>query len=189
MTAVKASYVTNVAVTPAEMVLGLINANNNLKLTKDQVKFRGPAVIKGAVAEPVDYNGKKVSVVRNTSVDVDVLTDEVVDDFVTFKYQRVDLAKLFSTANANFLETTVAVGDNGLPEDMKVFIAEVKRKYGIQLTIEDFTFVKGEGNSIKVTAKVENLAYTGEFVIKYMPILDKRVANTILNGFEVPAKK
>lgn len=187
MAKIKASYITDCNVKPELMILGLINANNNLSLTEAQVKFRGPTVISGATEESVSHNGSVVKITRNTSLDIDVLSDEVADDYVTFKYQRVNLATLFSRCNPSFLETAVAVGSNGLPVDMTAFIAELKRKFSVQFTEADFTYTSVDATHIKITAKPTNLAYIGEFNIAFMPILSKRALNLSLDGFEFPA--
>ena len=187
MSEVKASYVADFSVKPEFMILSLINSANNLSLTEATVKFRGPVAISSPIEETVSHNGQDIQLTRNTTLDLDVLTDEVAEDYVTFKYARVDLAKLFSLCNPSFLETSVPVGDDGLPVEMPAFIAELKRKFLIQLTEKDFTFTSVDATHIKIAANAENLAYIGEFDISFTPVLTKRAATIELDGFSAPA--
>jgi hypothetical protein len=80
------AYVTNFTKTPLEMLLGLLNNDNNFSLVPDDVAVRNITEITKAPS------GKYY----NTSIEIDLLTNEVTDDFATFYYNRVDLAHLFS---------------------------------------------------------------------------------------------
>lgn len=186
---VKNSYFTVFNIEPVKMLLGLINNNNNLSLTEASVKIKPPVVIANAPEVEATHNGAIVKITRNTSVDIDVLTDEVAEDFVTFKYQRVDLATLFSLIEPSFLETSVDVGADGLISEANLtkFYDEIKRKYGVLLNSTDFTqSATANENTITISAVATNLAYTGSVVIHYTPTLPKRVLNKVLDGFTNP---
>lgn len=174
----------NLTFTPMELLVGLINTNNNLSLGVNQLKFKDLTPIQNPTTEQVEVNGQQVNITRDTAVMVDVLTDDVVDDFVTFKYQRINLSVLFSACTPTLLETNVAIGSNGLPVDDAVFFAEVLRKFKVNLNAVDFE-LSAQTNAVRVTAKVNNLAYTGYADIDYIPVLSKQLSNNLLNGFDL----
>lgn len=159
---------------PKAMLVSLINNDNNLNLTIDNVLLSNCKSI-----TPVTSGG----VTRNTSIDIDILNDELDNNFVTFKYARVDLGVLFSAITPMILETTVPIGIDGLPTDMPLFINEIKRKFKILFDEIDFTYAPA-ANSVVVTAGVSNCAYTGSCTVNYMPVLNKRVATKLLDGFK-----
>jgi hypothetical protein len=172
------AYVTDFTKTPKLMLIGLINNDNNFGLTEADVAFRNLAV-------EVAPEGKTY----NTSVEVDLLTDEVADDYVKFFYKRVDLVELFSLINPKFREVDVPVDAvTGLPMDNEVFVIELLRKFGVAFNAADFTWVlKPEGQGlITLTATAANLAYTGSIDIDVEASLATRVDNTLLDGFYNP---
>jgi len=89
------AYVTDMTKRPVEMLLGLINADNGLGIVESEVEILAPVV------QAADADG------RNTTVDIDlsVLPSEVEDDFVTFSYERIELATLFGECNPSFRDS------------------------------------------------------------------------------------
>lgn len=171
------NYVTDMTKKPIEMVLGLLNNDNNLGLVEADVELKGLTVVETP-------EGK----IFNTSIDIDLLTmpSEVVGDFVTFFYKRVDLTELFGDISANFREVDVPLNENGLPVDNAVFYAEALRKFGVAMTDEDFEITKKANGVLTVTAKATNIAYLNSFDIAVIDSLASRVAITQLVGFEAP---
>ena len=172
------AYVTDFTKTPKLMLIGLINNDNNFGLVEADVAFRN-------LQTEVTPDGKTY----NTSVEVDLLTDEVVDDFVKFFYKRVDLVELFSLIDPRFREVDVPLDDvTGLPSDNEVFVIELLRKFGVAFNADDFTWVLKPDfpGTLVLTATADNLAYTGEVDIDIEASLASRVDNTQLDGFYNP---
>lgn len=172
------AYVTDFTKSPKLMLIGLINNDNNFGLTEADVEFRNLT----AVATP---EGKTY----NTTVEVDLLTDEVVDDFVTFYYKRVDLVELFSLIDPKFREVDVPVDPvTRLPVDNAVFVAELLRKFGVAFNAADFTWAQKVDfpGTLVLSATAGNLAYTGSVEIDIEASLASRVATTQLDGFYDP---
>ena len=172
------AYITDFTKTPKLMLIGLINNDNNFGLVEADVAFRN-------LQTEVTPVGKTY----NTSVEVDLLTDEVVDDFVKFFYKRVDLVELFSLIDPRFREVDVPLDDvTGLPSDNAVFVAELLRKFGVAFNAADFTWAEKAGvpGTLVLTAAASNLAYTGEVDIDIEASLASRVDNTQLEGFYNP---
>lgn len=183
-----AVYVTDMTKTPVQMLLGLVNVSNDLGLKPEDVQIKPPVVIADAAPEEVlNDKGETVTITRNTSIQIDLLTDEVENEFVDFKYQRVDLGVLFSQIAPNFREVDIPLNDNGVPAVAADFFAEVQRKFGVAMTEADFAYELAGADQIRVTAKPENYAYIGEVVIDVVNSLVTRVAKTTLEGFEKPA--
>ena len=123
------AYVTDFTKTPKLMLIGLINNDNNFGLTEADVVFRNLTI------EPTP-----VGKTYNTSVEVELMTDEVVDDYVKFFYKRVDLAELFSLIEPKFREVDVPLDPvTRLPVVDAVFVAELLRKFGVAFNADDFT--------------------------------------------------
>lgn len=185
--------VSNVGVTLAQpdmtltskaMLLALINQQNNLAFTDADVNIRPPQVIASPVEEQETVNGVQVTVRRDTSVEVDVLTDEVQDDFVTFTYERISLTKLFSVCNPVIREVDIKA-DGVVP--VSAVVAEVLRKYGLKASEDEFSYTITQ-NQIVLTAKATNWAYTATATIDIEQSLLTRLAVTLLNGFEIPTE-
>lgn len=171
-------YVTDMTKKPVEMLLGLINADNNFGLVEADVAIRNLTVI-------TPPEGKTY----NTSVEVDLLTDEVQDEYVEFKYKRISLEELFSLIDPKFREVDVPVAPTGLPVDNQAFITELLRKFGVAFNTTDFSWVMKDGSTsiIELAASAGNLAYTGSVEIDVEASLATRVDNTLLDGFFAPA--
>lgn len=170
------AYVTDFTKTPKLMLIGLINSDNNFGLTEDDVVFRNLTI------EPTP-EGKTY----NTSVEVDLLTDEVVDDYVKFFYKRVDLVELFSLIDPKFREVDVPLDPvTRLPADNDVFVTELLRKFGVAFNAADFSWVVKAPGILTLAASAGNLAYTGEVDIDIEASLATRVATTQLKGFYDP---
>lgn len=173
------AYTPDFTKTPAELILGLVNHDNNKGYLVADVEMLEPTV------QTPDADG------RDTYIDIDLEVDpsEQEDDFVRFFYERVSLSTLFSLVNPNFREVDVPLNDNGLPVDAATFYAEILRKFGVAMTETDFEYALKSANVITVKAKATNVAYTGEFDIAVANSLATRIVNTVLNGFEAPAKE
>ena len=179
------AYVTNFTKTPLEMLLGLLNNDNNFSLTPDDVAVRNVAAITHAAPSGRLYN---------TSIEIDLLTNEVTDDFATFYYSRVDLAHLFSLIDPSVRQADVPVDANGLPLDNTVFITELLRKYGIAFNTNDFdvyskyaqTGLEADKGILLLVANVSNVAYFGAVEIDVVASLAARLATTQLDGFYAP---
>lgn len=178
------AYVTNFTKTPLEMLLGLINNDNNFSLVPADVAVRNITEITQAPSGSP----------ANTSIEIDMLTNEVQDDFVTFYYNRIDLAYLFSLIDPSVRQVDVPVDANGLPVDNTVFITELLRKYGIAFNTNDFdvysmyarTGQEADKSILVLDANVSNVAYIGSVEIDVLASLAARVATTQLDGFYAP---
>lgn len=177
-----ANYVPNFAKTPEQLVVALVNNDNTFGFTEGQYEIKGLT----ALAEPNDKG-------NDTEVKIDLLTipSEVEGDFWPFYYKRMPLSQVFSDVTAAgknvFRQVDVELDENGFPVDLAVFRAEILRKYGFNVTEKDYTITlvsAGAGTGVlRVTAKAENLAYTGSFEMGVQDSLASRVAITALNGF------
>lgn len=166
------AYVTNFTKRPVEMLLGLINTDNNFGLIESDVALKNLAPV--ATPEGKTYD---------TVVEIDLLTNEVQDDFVTFHYKRIALAELFSLVAPAVREVDVALNESGVPADGAVFYAEVLRKFGVAMTAADFDYNLKAPGVITISAKASNLAYTGSVDVAIVDSLVSRIANTLLDGF------
>lgn len=172
----------NMTIKPVAMLLSLINKSNNISLTEADVNIKAPTAIENPTAEDVTVDGTVISVTRNTSVDIDVLSDEVQDSFVTFTYERVDLAHLFSAITPTLLEVDVATEGAVSTEQV---IAEVLRKFKVLTSTEEFSFTVTKTQVI-ITAKETNLAFIGAVTVAIEASLASRLVITDLDGFELP---
>lgn len=177
---VKCPHVVPMNIEPVQMLLNSINIANNLHLGLADVNIREPQVI---TTEPVEVTIDECThtINRNTSVQIDVLTDEVQDDFVTFKYERISLTKLFSACNPIIRE--VDIKESGSVAIATV-VAEILRKYKLMAKEADFSYTITD-NQIVLTAKATNLAYIDAATITVERSLLSRVMVTDLNGFEI----
>lgn len=171
------AYITDMTKRPVEMLLGLLNAANDLSIKEHEIEFLTPTSIEPEFGE-----------IQDTAVKADllVLPSEVDGDYVEFTYKRIDLDELFSLFSPEFREVDVPLNVNGLPEDKSVFFAEILRKFGVAMTEEDFTVEIASSGVLKVSAKPENLAYIKSFNINVVDSLKTRVKLNILEGFEKP---
>lgn len=173
------AYVTDMTKRPVEMLLGLINADNNLGLVEADVEILAPQV------QAADVDGRNT----NVQIDLETLPSEVQDDFVTFEYERIDLAALFSQIVPEFREVDVPLNENGVPTDSAVFWAEIQRKFGVAMNDVDFGYSLKSAGIVTISATVGNLAYTGQYDIVVQNSLETRVDNRQLNGFNAPAEE
>ena len=171
------AYVTDMTKRPVEMLLGLINADNNLGLVESDVEILAPQT------QAADADGRNT----NVQIDLEELPSEVEDDFVTFQYERINLATLFGDIAPEFREVDVPLNENGVPADSAVFWPEVLRKFGVAMNDADFEYALKSAGVVTISAKATNLAYIGSFDIAVQSSLVTRVATTVLNGFEAPA--
>ena len=175
------AYVTNFTKTPLEMLLGLLNNDNNFSLVPADVAVRNLEVITQAPS------GNDA----NTSIEIDLLTNEVQDDYAKFYYNRIDLTYLFSLIEPSVRQVDVPVDEYGMPVDNNVFITELLRKYGVAFNTNDFAVYSKYANSgleadkgiLLLVADASNVAYFGAVEIDVVASLAARLATTQLDGF------
>lgn len=170
-----ATYTPNFALAPKLLLLGLINNDNNKGYGPADVDIKNLTVLSGHASG------------KNSSVDIDLLVEpsEVVGDFVTFYFDRMDVANVFSAivaASKNNIREIEAIDKQGQLV-VADFIAEVQRKYGFAFNETDYTFEMPTASQIKVTAVAGNLAYTGEVTFAVDAALRTRIATPSMEGF------
>lgn len=171
--------------TPLQMVIAEVNKANSLNIQISDVQPRGPQVLGGAVEETVTVDGQQYQITRNTQLDIDLLSDEVKDNFVSIKYQRIDLGKLFSLCNPSLFELDIKEGNvaTGAYSNAQI-IAKVLEKYEVAVDETDFIVTADHTNrKITIAAKETNVAYIGTVDITIDMSLVTRVATTELAGF------
>ena len=171
-----ATYTPNFAQAPNLLLLGLINNDNS--------KGYGPADvdIQNLTVLAAEHESGK-----NTSVDIDLLIEpsEVVGDFVTFTFDRMDLTAVFAdiiAGSKHNIREIEAVDENGQLV-VADFISEVSRKYGFAFNTADYDFSMPTANSILVAAKASNLAYIETVTFVVDAALRTRVATPSVAGF------
>lgn len=171
--------------TPLQMLLSQINADNNFSLTEADVKLRALTVLETTVPKEVVLDSGPVTIQLDTSVEIDLLTDEVVDDYVKFTYRRTNLVEYFSLVTPEVRIVDVELDVNGAPVDQDALFAEILRKYKIAVTAADFD-VTVESGKLRVAAKASNVGYTGQFDITVQDSLSGRILVKLLDGFYKP---
>lgn len=172
--------------TPLQMLLSQINADNNFSLTEDDVKLRALTALEVTVPKEVNLDTGTVTIQLDTTIEIDLLTDEVVDDFVKFTYRRIDLADYFSLVSPAVRTIDVELDEYGVPVDQDALFAEILRKYKIAGTPDDFDVTVPEGGKLRIAAKATNLAYTKQFDIAVLDSLTGRILVKLLDGFWKP---
>jgi len=172
--------------TPLQMLLSQINADNNFSLTEADVALRNLTALETTVPKEVVLDSGPVTIQLDTTVEIDLLTDEVVDDFVTFTYRRVNLADYFSLVTPEVRVVDVELDEAGAPVDQDALFAEILRKYKIAATAADFDISVPEGGKLRMAAKASNLGYTGQFDITVQDSLAGRLLVKLLDGFYKP---
>ncbi|MGL6164106.1 MAG: hypothetical protein ACRC04_07105 [Aeromonas veronii] len=172
--------------TPLQMLLSQINADNNFSLTEADVKLRALTALEVTVPKEVVLESGPVTIQLDTTIEIDLLTDEVVDDFVKFTYRRVDLANYFSLIEPEIRSIDVELDEHGVPVDQDALFAEILRKYKIAGTPADFDITVPEAGKLRVAAKASNIAYTKQFDIVVLDSLTGRVLVKLLDGFWKP---
>lgn len=171
-------YNPNVLLTPAQICVALINHDNQKGYDIADLNFKAPVVLTD------DPTGK------NTRVETDLLVDpsEVDGDFVSFTYNRIDLANAFSVAVANGLNNfrEIEVKEDGQLVNTKV-ISEILRKYSVAINETDFEITMPTASTVKVKAKVDNLAWIGEANFTIDSSLATRIAIKDMDEFATVA--
>ncbi len=175
---------TNMTVKPLAMLLRQINLDNNVALTEEQVQLRSLTVLNPPVAGTATIGDQTYPISRNTSVELDILTDEVQDDFVTLRYQRIALDHLFSRITPSLFELDVLKEGELSPADVwNALLA----KYEILGNDTDFTLTaNADKTQLTLAANDANFAYIGTVVFIVDPSLVRRIPNKLLDGFEIP---
>lgn len=175
---------TNMTVKPIAMLLRQINLENNISLTEENVQIRGPEVIDPAETVEINVDGTPYTLHRNTKIGIDILTDEIKDDYVDIKYQRISLTRLFSAIEPSLFAGDVLTDGALTPADVWTALLA---KY--EILGDDTAFVlemAPDRSTLKLTAKPENYAYLDFVTFKLDPTLVMRVPTTLLDGFEIP---
>lgn len=159
--------------TPRQMLSSLINSTNGTSLNPADFQLRNLQVVTGQAWD--------------TSVELDITSDDVSDNYVELTYTRIDLPTLFSVIQPSIRQVDVPM-DNGMPVDIAAFWAELQRKYQVNFGdtahVENmFEATKGAPGIIVVTAAANNVAYTGAVDVSVGSSLAARVSNVILDGF------
>lgn len=175
---------TDMKVKPLAMLLRQINLDNNVALTEEQVQLRALTVLDPVEPQVIQVQGESYTINRNTSVELDILTDEVQDDFVKLKYQRISLAHLFSRITPSLFELDVLKEGELSPVDVwNALLA----KYEILGNDTDFVLTaNADKTQLTLVAKPENFAYTEQVVFIVDPSLSTRIPTKLLDGFEIP---
>jgi len=157
-------------------LLALINRDNKTNIVEAQVTVGIP------VANP------DAGIARDTKVRIEAVAGKGFRSHVDVWYNRINLDILFKNVNANVAITVT----DGMTTD--ALIPLINEKYGTDFEKEDFTaaqpLVKSDQyQSIVLTAKDENVAYTHSFTVKYgieELALDSVILVTTLTGFNYP---
>lgn len=156
---------------PIDLLLDTINSNNGLSLTRDQVKLTKPKALEYQEARRANVDGKQTTVVFNTEIGVDVLTDGVDGNYIDLKYARVDVSELFS-----IVYPTVEVSD--ITHDGIIILNDIINvlftKYKILFSQADFNF-NVINNRIAITAKPDNIIFIGSTFVYIAPALYSRI--------------
>jgi hypothetical protein len=122
-------------------------------------------------------------------VSIDLLVDpsDVFGDNVSFQYTRMPLAGVFASVITGGLDTVrevdVEINPDGTPKDPEVFKAEMLYKFGFAVNDEDYDTTAPVSGKITIKAKVNNLAFTGEFTVTVAASLSTRLPKKVLGGF------
>lgn len=172
--------------TPLQMLLSQINADNNFSLTEADVQLRALTALEVTVPKEVVLDTGPVTIQLDTTIEIDLLTDEVVDDYVKFTYRRTSLPEYFSLVTPEVRVVDVELDVSGAPVDQAVLFAEILRKYKIAVTAADFDVSVPEGGKLRIAAKATNVGYTGQFDITVQDSLSGRLLVKLLDGFYKP---
>lgn len=160
---------------PWDLLMGLVNFENNFTFTKDQYAWQNLTALSTNTVKG-----------GNTSIDLDLLAEpsEVVNDWVTFTYKRMDLATIWSSPTAL---TSAQVGLNRTDRtiDIPTLIASLAGT--LYLNQVDYAFAFDYlKKRVTITALSTNVAYTGtlQLTVDIPAKLAELVTVRNLNGFE-----
>ena len=160
----------------ANKLLALVNRDNASNIVEEQVVFAAPLVNPDA------------GIVRNTKLTLTAVPGKGFRNSVTVWYNRIDLGVLFKNIDAN---VGLAVTE-GMTTD--ALIPLINAKYGTDFEVADFVqqplVVSDATQTVVLAADATNVAYIGEFTIKYGSeevALDSVVLITTLSGFNYPS--
>ncbi|QXO09537.1 hypothetical protein pEaSNUABM11_00113 [Erwinia phage pEa_SNUABM_11] len=157
------------------LLAGLINFENNFGYVTENVVWDKLKVLSGSTVTGA-----------NTSIDLDVLGEpsEVVGDYVTFTYKRMNLATVWPSP-PRLTVTDVGLDRNTETIDIPTLIASLQDRFLFNETDYSFTFEYLK-KRITVKALDTNVAYLGtlQFTVDFGLGLADLVKVTRLNGFE-----
>ena len=150
-----------------ELILNLINSENNTEITAEQLVLGTPAA---------NSEG------GNTALNVAAAEDAPWNKFVDVSYDRLDMATIFHNERAE-----ISLPKGATPSDL---VCHLNYTYGTAFKVDEFDIKPLEDGELpelyEMTAKAENLAYTGTLQVfadlDRMP-LAARLTVTDLNGF------
>lgn len=159
----------------ANKLLALVNRDNGTNIVEDQVILAAPLVNPDA------------GIIRNTKLELTSVPGKGFRGHVTVWYNRIDLGILFKSIDAN---VGLAVTEGMTTDDL---IPLINAKYGTDFETVDFVqqplVVSDTVQSVTLAAVATNVAYIGEFTVKYSSeeiALDSVVLVTTLSGFNYP---
>lgn len=164
-------YIVDFNKAPKTLLLELLNSENGSALTEDQVELMSPIV----ETTQVGFDTKLPIRWRTTSDMVGV---------VNVYYNRIDLEVLFSLTGITLKEVNLDLDEqlNVIINDK--FFDELKRRYQVTFTSNDFGFTAGETGPT-LAALPSNVAYKGSVAAAIERSLFTRVQAPILNGFSL----
>lgn len=161
------AYIVDFNKAPDTLLRELINSENSINLTEDQITF--------ANVRPANKPG------FNTMVDVWWKTTADMVGKVTVSFNRIDLPTLFSLVQLAVREVDINAQD-GRPALDSVLFDEIKRRYNVTFNTDDYGFVPGEHKWV-MSANADNVAYQGSIDLLMEASLATRAARPILDGF------
>lgn len=157
------------------LLIGLINFENNFMHTSDEFAWDNLKALTG----PTVQGG-------NTSIDLDLLASpsEVVGDYVTFTYKRMNLATVWN-GTPHLSASEVGLDRVAQTIDVPTLIASLADRFYLNQTDYAYAFDYLR-KRITITALSGNVAYTGtlQLLVDFGLGLAELVTVTHLNGFE-----
>lgn len=164
-------YQVDLSLKPHELVRGLVNHDNDMSLTVDQLTINRDPII---LDEASGFN-TELSVTVSTGVFPDVVIRDAL-----ISLNRMDLAVMFSTVNVYLREVDI-FDDQGAIIRTAVH-SEMMRKYGWYTDDLNFNIAE-DATGWYIEAKPECPAYIGRTYFEIEDSLKTRVPNTVLDGF------
>lgn len=161
------AYIVDFNKAPDTLLRELINYENSIDLTADQITFVN--------LRPANKPG------FNTMVDVWWKSTADMVGKVTVSFNRIDLPNLFSLVKLAVREVDINTQD-GRPVLDQALFDEIKRRYNITFAMDDYTFTPEKGKWV-MSAGADNVAYQGTVDLLMEASLASRAPRNILDGF------
>lgn len=161
------AYIVDFNKAPDTLLRELINHDNKIDLTEDQITFANVRA-----SNKPGYN---------TQVDVWWKSTSDMVGKVTVSFNRIDLPTLFSLVKLSVREVDINA-QNGRPVLDSVLFEEIKRRYNVTFDPSDYTFTEGDAKWV-MSAGTDNVAYQGFTDLLMEESLTTRAERNILDGF------